>query len=113
MGTAMELREALSQISQIRQQVARSEVFRGYRAVPVAVSGALALIGAVVQQLFISDPLSGYLDYLGLWLGCATLSLIATGIEMLLHFRKGVSPLAIQMTKLAVGQFIPCIVAGA
>ena len=34
----MELREALSQIAEIRLQMARTETFRGYRAVPVALS---------------------------------------------------------------------------
>src|SRR4051812_42796029 len=105
MGKAMELREALSQISEIRQQVARTEVFRGYRAVPVAVSGVLALVGAVLQHLLIANPRENYLGYLALWVGCAGLSLVATGIEMALHFRRKVSPLRLQMAKLAVGQF--------
>ena len=35
----MELREALTQITEIRLQLARTEVFRGYRAMPVAFSG--------------------------------------------------------------------------
>ena len=37
----MELREALTQITEIRQQLARTEVFRGYRAMPVAFSGVV------------------------------------------------------------------------
>src|SRR5437870_2077578 len=40
----MDLQEALSQISEIRQQVARSETFRGYRAAPVAFSGVVACL---------------------------------------------------------------------
>ena len=35
-GVFMELREALTQITEIRLQMARTEVFRGYRAVPAA-----------------------------------------------------------------------------
>ena len=42
-GGFMELREALTQITEIRLQMARTEVFRGYRAVPAAFSGAVAL----------------------------------------------------------------------
>ena len=37
----MELRDALAQIAEIRQHMARTEVFRGYRALPVAFSGVL------------------------------------------------------------------------
>ena len=47
----MELREALSQISEIRQQMARSEVFRGLRSVPVAFSGLLAWAAARFNSL--------------------------------------------------------------
>ena len=39
----MELREALTQIAEIRQQMARGEVFRGYRAATTAFSGVVAL----------------------------------------------------------------------
>ena len=45
----MELREALMQIAEIRRQMAKSDVFRGYRSAPVAVSGAMALAGAIAQ----------------------------------------------------------------
>ena len=45
----MELREALQQISDIRQQMARSEVFRGYRSLTVGSSGVLGLLAAAVQ----------------------------------------------------------------
>ena len=41
----MELREALNQIAVIRQRLAASELFRGYRALPVGASGLLALAG--------------------------------------------------------------------
>ena len=47
----MELREALTQITEIRLQLARTEVFRGYRAMPVAFSGGVALLAALVVWL--------------------------------------------------------------
>ena len=46
----MELREALVQISEIRLHVERMEAFRGFRAVPVAISGGLALTVASVSK---------------------------------------------------------------
>ena len=52
----MELRDALTQISQIRQQVAQTEVFRGYRALPVAFSGILAMATAGFQAVWLPDP---------------------------------------------------------
>ena len=45
----MELRDALTQITEIRLQLARTEVFRGYRAMPVAFSGGVAVLAALIQ----------------------------------------------------------------
>ncbi len=108
----MELREALTQISEIRRQVARTEVFRGYRALPVAFSGLLALAVAAFQEVRLPDPAQNVTAYLALWVGAALVSLAATGAEMVLHYRRYASRLARQTVWLAVGQFLPCIAAG-
>jgi hypothetical protein len=108
----MELREALTQISEIRRQVARTELFRGYRALPVAFSGLLALVAAGFQQLWLPDPAHNIAAYLALWVGTALISVLATGMEMALYYRRCGSSLAWQTTWLAVGQFLPCLAAG-
>jgi hypothetical protein len=109
----MELRDALTQISQIRQQVAQTEVFRGYRALPVAFSGLLAMGTAAFQAVWLPDPAHNLSAYLLLWLGAAVLSMVATGMEMTLRWRFRAS--AFERTKLwlAVSQFLPSIAAGA
>jgi hypothetical protein len=108
----MELREALSQIAEIRLQLARTEVFRGYRAVPVAFSGLLALAAAGFQQLFIPQPMQNAAAYLSLWLGAAAISALAAGTEMLLRTRHSASSWTSEVTWLAVSQFLPCLAAG-
>jgi len=108
----MELREALSQITEIRQQVARSETFRGYRALPVALSGLLALAGGVVQTLCIPEPTRDLPAYFTLWLGLATVSLIATGWELVARWRRCGSLLEREKIVVALTQFLPCLVAG-
>ena len=71
----MELREALTQISEIRRRVAQTELFRGYRAVPVAFSGLLALATAAVQMLYLPYPADHPSAYIALWVGgCLMLS---------------------------------------
>jgi hypothetical protein len=107
----MELREALTQISEIRQRVAQSEVFRGYRAVPVAFSGLLALATAGVQMIYLPEPAAP--AYIALWVGAAFVSLLATGLEIFLHHRHARSTMARQLTWLALRQFAPCLAAGA
>jgi hypothetical protein len=108
----MELREALTQISEIRRQVARTELFRGYRALPVAFSGLLALGVAAFQTVCLAEPAQNAFAYLTLWVGAALISLLATALEMVLYYRRSVSRLARQTIGLAVGQFLPCLVAG-
>src|SRR5262245_30324127 len=98
----MELREALTQISEIRRQVARAEVFRGYRALPVAFSGLLALGVAAFQAIWLPDPAENVTAYLALWVGAALISMLATGLEMALHYRPHASPLKRQTAWLAV-----------
>lgn len=108
----MELHEALNQIAEIRQQVARTEWFRGYRAVPVAFSGLLAFLAAGAQEVWLPHPEENIGGYLTLWIGAACLSLLATGWEMVLSSRHSSSSLEPHKTFLAVSQFAPCLAAG-
>lgn len=109
---AMELREAMTQIAEIRQQIARTEVFRGYRSVPVAFSGILAWVAALVQSIWITDPAREMASYLTLWIGTAVIGIMAAGVEMTLRARHS-SRWAREHTWMAVEQFLPCVVAGA
>jgi hypothetical protein len=108
----MELRDALTQISEIRHQLARTEVFRGYRAMPVAFSGVLALATAGFQAVWIRDPSSELPAYLSLWIAAAVAGAGAAGVEMVIRARMSSSSHAREITWLAVEQFVPCLVAG-
>jgi hypothetical protein len=109
----MELREALAQISEIRDHLARTETFEGYRSATAAASGVLALVAAVVQSASIADPM-GHLDtYLGLWIGVAIVSAGMAGIEMLVRCRRSTSETAVRLSRMVVEQFLPCVVVGA
>ncbi|MEX0713640.1 MAG: hypothetical protein WD278_14880 [Pirellulales bacterium] len=110
---AMELKEALAQISQIREHMARTEVFRGYRSLTVGLSGALALAAAVGQSFWLPRPLEQLASYLALWIGVAVISAVVAGGEMWTRARRARSSVARQMTLLAVEQFLPSLVAGA
>lgn len=107
----MELREALSQIAEIRQQMARTEVFRGYRSVPVAFSGVLACAASLAQGLWLPEPTRDLSSYLALWIGAAAIGIVAAALEMVIRARHA-SRWAREQTWLAVEQFLPCVVAG-
>ena len=90
----MDLHEALTQIAEIRLQMARTEVFRGYRALPVAISGVLALLAAGVQAAWIAEPTRELAAYLALWIGAAVVSAVAAGTGMGCGWRAATSPWA-------------------
>lgn len=104
----MELRDALSQIAEIRSRAAAAEQFRGYRAVPVGLTGILAVVVALVQTRIAV----GESNYLILWLSTALVAAVICGIGIWLRHHQGLDPLANQLTWLAVGQFAPCLLAG-
>ena len=109
----MELRDALTQISEIRQQMTRGEVYRGYRSLTTGVSSMLAILGAVIQPLFIASPASELGRYLIFWIGIAAVSAIVVGSEVWWRARTADSEVLQQMTRLAVEQLSPSLVVGA
>jgi len=109
----MELQDALTQISEIRQQMARSEVFRGYRSATVGFSGLVAFGAALWQRWQIPQPSQAIFAYLKLWISAAALSATVAGVEMAWRARRSRSRAQGQITLLAVEQFLPCLVAGA
>ncbi len=79
----MEIHDALSQIAQIRNQIDRAAVYRGFRSAPVAISGMLALLGGVIQRYAITSPSEQFTQYLVLWVMVAVLSIVAVTTEIL------------------------------
>jgi hypothetical protein len=109
----MPLDEALAQISDIRGHLARTEIFRGYRAATVGFSAVVAIGAAGLQARLIPDPTAAPHDYLVLWIGAAALCLVVTAIEMAVRCARAVSPLAVRHACRAIEQFLPCVAAGA
>ncbi len=107
----MELRDALTQIAEIRLQMARTEVFRGYRAAPVAFSGLLAFGAMAIQDAWVPAPERQVGAYLGLWVAAAVVSAIAAGVGMALR-GAAASAWRRRITWLAIEQFVPSLVAG-
>lgn len=106
----MEIRKALDQISEIHGHLARTNVYRGYRAVPVAFSGALALIAAALQTRLVgNESPRSFVIY---WVAVAVLASAVAGGGIIYGYVHEESRLARQRTRIAVGQLLPCVVAG-
>src|SRR5262249_18508189 len=106
----MQLSEALEQIDAIHAHVARGELYRGYHPQALAVSGAIGLIGALVQPLVV--PAEGPLAFVGYWTGVAVLAALAAGVPTLLDFLFRDGPVARRQAGTVWRQFIPCLLAG-
>jgi hypothetical protein len=109
----MELREALDSIATIRRRMAETEVFRGYRALPVALSAVLALVAGFVQPTLLPRPDQDVPGYVALWSAVALLSMAAAGLAMFLRDRMAGASDTRPVTWLAISQFVPCLVAAA
>jgi hypothetical protein len=109
----MELHEALSQISEIRRQMARTSVFRGYRSATAAFSGMVAIAAAATQSLVVANPVKDVKGYLCVWLAAALVGVVAAASEMIVRCRRSNSPLQKELTVQAVEQFVPSLAAGA
>lgn len=109
----MELGEALDRIDAIRAHVARTGVFRGYKAATVGSTGLLALLAAAVQPIVAPDPLGNVGRYLVLWIGVAAVSFAAIAAELAWRCLKSASMLEREKSLKAVQCLLPSLAAGA
>jgi hypothetical protein len=108
-----DLRQALSEIHTIRNQVARGTEFRGYGPASIAVSGILAFLVAALQTEWMArtsrpDPVV----WLGAWAATAAVSVLLTGTETFARARRVHVGLAKEMVQSALAQFLPALVVG-
>ena len=109
----MELHEALASIREIRLHAQGAGRFHGYKALPIAGSGVIAIVAAVAQPLIVSEPEARVGAYLLLWLGAALFGGLAAATGVWVDRRAAGPSAGADLTRLAVGQFLPCLAAGA
>lgn len=107
-----ELNKALSDITSIRKQVARTTEFRGYGPATLAATGVFAVLAGVAQGLWIPQPAMHAGQYVGLWYSTAFVSVALAGFQMYTRSRRIHSGLSDEMIRMAVEQFLPAIGAG-
>lgn len=105
----MRLDEALSRIADIHQHLDRSEVYDGYRALPVALSGVLAVLAALLQPHVV--PADETLGYIIFWVMVALLSGVICGSGIVGRYWRD-TEYRRRRARRALGQFAPCVLAG-
>jgi hypothetical protein len=107
-----DLHRALAEIHAIRGQLARGMDFRGYGPATVATTGALAIIAALIQAHWLSDPARHVGLYLWIWIPIAAVSLTIISIEAVRRAQRVHVGLVAEMVLAALEQFVPAIVVG-
>lgn len=112
-GLMQDLNKALSDISNIRRQVARTTEFRGYGPATLAATACFAIAAACAQARWIPDPAVHFPAYLSTWISTALVSAALIGAQMHTRSRRIHSGMADEMIWMAVEQFLPAVGAGA
>lgn len=108
----MRVADAFDQIAFIRQQIARAELFRGYRAATTAFSGIVAIVAShVTAQLALQRTISDG-TYLAVWCAAAGLCLLVVGIDIAWRLWQSESALQRDLTWSALEHFMPALAAG-
>jgi len=107
-----DLDKALTELSHIRRQMARSTEFRGYGPATLAATGAMAALGAAVQARWVTLPAEHIGGYLAVWIATAAVSGALIVVQMQTRARRMHSAMADEMIRMAVEQFVPALAAG-
>jgi hypothetical protein len=107
----MDVTRALDQIAEIHRQMAKGEVYRGYRSLPIAASGLMGIAAAWLQPkpLGTADPI-GFVLY---WTAIAAAAAFVGSSEIIYNYAVHEDGSARRQTRKVVGQFLPSVVGGA
>jgi hypothetical protein len=108
----MDVSRALSQIAEIHQQMAKGEVYRGYRSVPVAASGLIGIAAAALQPRHAAagPDAIGFVLY---WSAVAAVAAVIGASEIAYNYVVREDEAERRRTRLVIGQFLPSVLAAA
>ena len=102
----------MSEIAEIRGQMARATEFRGYGAAALAGTAGLAVAAAAGQALWAPQPMATPWAYVGWWSAAAALAAGLIGAEAVARAKRLHGGLADEMIRAAMEQFLPAAIAG-
>ncbi|HEX6463804.1 MAG TPA: hypothetical protein VFZ98_05105, partial [Vicinamibacterales bacterium] len=99
----------LDQIAEIHEQIAKGEVYRGYRSLPIAASGAIGIAAAWVQPAETAHDPIAFAIY---WICVAVTAMLVGSSEILYNYIVHETASGRRHTRRVVGQFLPSVLAG-
>ena len=109
----MELQRALAQIGDIRLQMERTRLFRGYTAPATLTTAFIAIVAAISQSAYIGNSADSPFRFVQFWMGAAFLCIALCGIEVARRFQRSDSSLQRELTLSAIEQLVPCLLVAA
>ena len=107
----VDVARALDQIAEIHQQIAKGEVYRGYRSLPIAASGLIGIAAAWLQPAALGSGVPiGFVFY---WTAIAAAAGFVGSSEILYNFLVHDDPATRRQTAKVVGQFLPSVMGAA
>jgi len=106
-----DINKALSDIGEIRTQIAAGTSFRGYGPATIVVTGLIGIATAFAQNFFRIHPDATPALFVWSWVGAGLLSAAMVRIEMQGRSRRHHSSLADAMIAQAIEQFLPAAAA--
>lgn len=106
----MDVSEALDQLSEIHGHMAKGEIYRGYRPVPVALAGVIGIAAAALQARIVPEATAR--TFVLYWVAVAAINLAIHATSMVSAYLRE-DAFARRRTQRVVGQFAPCVAAGA
>ena len=101
---------ALAQIAAIHDQLAKAEIYRGWRSLPVAGSGLIG-IGAAAWQSAFMRPLEP-LTFAVYWMVVAMVALLVGCAEIVWHYVRHAGETDRRRSRRVIAQFLPALLAG-
>jgi uncharacterized membrane protein HdeD (DUF308 family) len=107
----MDFPRALTQIAEIHEQIAKGEIYRGYRSLPIAASGLVGIVAAVVQPIAsdASDPIA----FVWYWTLVAAVAALVGISEIVYNYVLHEQASGRRRTRRVLGQFLPGILGAA
>ena len=101
---------ALAQIAAIHDQLAKAEIYRGWRSLPVACSGLIGLGAAAWQSAFMRplEPLA----FAVYWMAVAIAALFVGCAEIVWHYVRHAGETERRRSRRVIAQFLPALLAG-
>jgi hypothetical protein len=105
----MDYRRALTEISDIRMQMCRTRLFRGYTAPTTFSTALMAILAAASQGACLGHVVEEPVRFVQFWMGTAAICVALCGFEVARRYRTTDSFLQRELTLSAIEQLVPCL----